>query len=234
MPVIRIKESTAWQGLSAFEDIASKLSWVAANSTALQVLVVELFPTLVYDNDTGKYQAARAHYKSEWVHALAKQLAACKPRLEAFGCRARDLNTFPAIPNLKHLMLDVKYVSLHDGMDSLIALKSLMTLHLKGCVSRFGESEPPWPVKCPHIELSSLTRLRRLALVDITPEGVFVSPCCAVHVHLFSSSKTIHPVWSAICIDALRSVSWFDPCCHVSIVAPSDSFKLLALKPIWL
>ncbi len=141
---MHIKETMAWQVSGAFEDISSKLTWVAAKSTALKVLVVELDPISIYDDGTRTFQAPRTHRKSEWVHALAQQLAACRPQLQTFGCRARDLNTFPVIPNVKHLMLDVKFVSLQNGVGSLTTLKSLETLHLIGYVQRHRGSEPPF------------------------------------------------------------------------------------------
>ena len=40
---MHIEETSAWQASGAFKDIASKLLWVAANSTALKVLNVELY-----------------------------------------------------------------------------------------------------------------------------------------------------------------------------------------------
>ncbi len=128
---MHIEEKKAWQVSGAFEDIASKLLWVAANSTALQVLIVELYP-----REIDGHQAPGTQYVCEWAHALAQQLAACRPQLQAFGCGARDLNTFPVIPNLKHLMLDVRLASLQNGVSSLAALKSLETLYLRGCASR--------------------------------------------------------------------------------------------------
>ena len=220
---MHIEETTAWQVSGAFEDIASKLLWVAVNSTALQVLTVELMePSKVYDYGSGTYHAPSTDYKSEWVHALAEQLAASRPQLRAFGCRARDLKIFPGFPNLKHLMLDVSNGSLQNGVGSLAALNSLETLHLKGCVQRYGESEPPFAFNCPLIGLSSLGRLRRLALVGITPEGISVPSPCAVHVTLFGNYTGSHPVWSAICIDALRSISWFDARFEVLIQTPQD------------
>ena len=209
---MHIKETEAWQGLSVFEDIASKLSWVAANSAALQVLIVQLY-IREFDDD-------QEPAMFEWVHALAEQLAACRPRLHAFGCRARDLNTFPVIPNLKHLMLDVRYASLETGVGSLVALKSLETLRLAGRVrSKYERSEPP---KCPSIELSSLSRLLRVALVAITPGSISISSCCAVHVKLIGTYSGSHPVWSAFCIAALRSISWIDTRSHVSIGTPQE------------
>ena len=170
---MHIKERMAWQDIEAFENIASKLLWVAGNSTALRVLLVEFSPH------------TPTRFVPEWVHALAEQLAACRPRLHAFSCRARDLNTFPVIPNLKHLMLDVRFVPLHDGMGSLVALKSLETLHLKGYVGL----EPQVDFDCPPIELSSLNRLLRLALVNIRSREHFCTfflcgpcqPVCKLH-----------------------------------------------------
>ena len=144
---MHIKETRVWQVSGALEDIASKLSWAAANSTALQVFIVEVQNIKVYDYGTGTYQAPSTDHNSEWVHALAEQLAACRPQLETFGCRARDLNIFPNFPNLKHLMLDVSNRSLQNGVGSLAALKSLETLHLRGYENRFGRSEPSFD--CP-------------------------------------------------------------------------------------
>ena len=90
VPVIYIEATKAWHVSGAFEDIASKLLWVAANNTALRVLVVELDP-----RGLDGHQALGTHYMSEWVHALAQQLAASRPQLQAFGSRARDLEHIP-------------------------------------------------------------------------------------------------------------------------------------------
>lgn len=186
MPVIHIKETGTWDFSGAFESIASSLSWVAANSTALQVLIVELFPSALDEYCIRNHQAPTTNYKIDWVHALAQQLATCRPRLRAFGCRARDLNTFPNIPNLRHLVLEVCIDSLQSGVGSLAALKSLETLQLKGhgnldahddsSDAHFAQGEElPTAFNCPPLELCSLSRLRSLVLADITPEGITVS-----------------------------------------------------------
>ena len=204
VPVMHIWEAKAWQVSGAFEDIASKLLWVAAKNTALQVLIVDFFP-----KDLEDHQSPGTENIWEWFHALVEQLAACRPRLQALGCCARDLNTFPLFPNLKHLMLDLQFTPLHNGLGSLTTLKSLETLHLNGYIQRQQRSEPSPAFDCPPIQLSSLSRLLRLALEDIRPEGISVSSRCAVHVTLSESYIGSHPVWSAICIDELRSISWF-------------------------
>ena len=221
---MHIEETEEWQVPGAFEDIASKLLWVAANSTALQVLIVELRPNRVYDHGTGTFRAPKTHYKLEWVHALAEQLAASRPRLRAFGCRPRDLNTFPVIPNLKHLMLDLRFVSLENGVGSLAALTRLETLHLRGHLDDDRILQPPFVFDCPPLVLSSLSRLLRLALVGIRPESIFVSSCCAVHVKFSACYIGSHPVWSAFCSDALRSITWFGASSQAdaSIVTPQD------------
>lgn len=187
------------------------LSWMAEKSTALRVLIVELGYYSFHIN----HQDPAARYKNEWVYTLAQQLSASTLRLHAFSCRARDLNTFPVIPNLKHLMLVVRCDSLRSGVGSLSTLISLETLHLTG----YGGSKAQWyrgskpdsdAFDCPPLELSPLSCLRSLVLVNITAEGISVSSSCVVHVNLTGNHDVKHPVWSAICIDALGSVTWCD------------------------
>ena len=216
VPMMCIRETEAWQDSGAFETITSKLSWVAANSTALQVLIVWLF---TWDPDD--HQAPCTQYKLKWVHALAQQLAACSRGLQTFRCRARDLDTFPVIPNLKHLMLDVHFAPLHNGVGSLTSLASLETLHLEGHTNTYGS---PAAFDCPPLQLSCLSRLRRLALVNVIPEGISVSSCCAVFVKHFGTYISNHPFWSALCIDSpcLRSVDWADLSYQVTIGTPED------------
>ena len=186
----------------------------------LKVFIVELEQNKIYDFGTCTFQAPSTERNWEWVHTLAEQLAACRSQLQTFGCRAGNLNTFPAFPNLKHLILDVSNGSLQNGVGTLAALLSLETLHLRGYEIRNGKSEPSF--EWPPIDLASLSRLLRLALVDITPESILVPSSCAVHVTLFGNYTGSHPVWSAICNDALRSISLFGASFEVMIQTPQD------------
>ena len=126
-------------------------------------------------------------------------------------------------------MLDVRFASLQNGVGSLAALKNLETLHLRGHIEYYRILEPPFAFDCPLIELSSLGRLRRLALVDIRTESISVSSCCAVHVKFSACYIGSQPVWSAFCVDALRSISWFGASfqASVSIVTPEDIPKAM-------
>lgn len=249
MPVIRIEETKEWEIPGAFEDISSMLSRVVEHSRALQVLIIELYSSrheeyysMLDDHAIRCHGSPTIDHMTDWAHALADQLAACRPRLHAYSCRAWDLNTFPAIPHLKHLMLEVHCDSLQRGLGSLAALKSLETLQLKGDgipdasdshdAAYFAELEGEEPIftfrfNCPSIDLSSHTRLRSLALVNITTEGLFVSPSCEVHFDLTGRYFDKHPVWSIICIDALRSFSWEDIESDVWIKTPQDIPKAM-------
>ncbi len=58
--------------------------------------------------------------------------------------------------------------------------------------------------------------------MNIRPEGISVSSCCAVHVQLIGNYISNHPVWCAFCIDAMRSISWLDGTSNVLIGTPLD------------
>ena len=119
-------------------------------------------------------------------------------------------------------MLGVPFVSLQNGVGSLAALKSLETLYLRGCASRDKKSLSPFAFDCPPIDLSCHSLLIRLALVNIGPESISVFSCCTVYVQLIGSYISNHPVRSAFCTDALRSILWLDKSSRVLIETPQD------------
>ncbi|BDA51177.1 hypothetical protein COCOBI_18-0530 [Coccomyxa sp. Obi] len=226
--VIHIRER-AFSG--PYNRIARPVLGLAKHSPALQVFFLELCNEHAFDGSDDNLSGLDSPdlYKNDWRHNLAVRLAACAPRLHAFRCSAWDFNTFPVMPNLKHLMLSVHCYALLSGANSLTALQSLETLQLRAygfsdvqywCGAPDFGSEG-W-FDCPALELSSLSRLHSLALENITAEGTIVSLSCAVHVCLFGHHRVGHPVWSVISIDALRSIEWQDIGCNANIVTIED------------
>lgn len=189
---------------------ASEISGALIGATVQNPALSEFL--LLADSLSLKPTSARACDTKYWMHEVAMQLAAGAPRLRAFCCTARDLHTFPAMPSLKHLMLDLRCATLKGGVASLSALTSLETLHLHGhqhypdCCSDLYDDGPLFD--CPLLELGGLRHLQSVALTGITPEGITVRSGCKVHVNVSGLHSGHHPLWEALSPDSLQSLTW--------------------------
>ncbi|BDA51178.1 hypothetical protein COCOBI_18-0540 [Coccomyxa sp. Obi] len=195
---------------------------LATNARSLQEALID--PT---ERHTATFTIEQ---REEMAQKVAAQLAASAPQLRVLRCRARDLQSFPVFPSLKHLMLDLRNSSLREGAGTLTALVNLETLHLRtpgeshahlyepgdegpGDEEGLGglgfEAFRAQPFDCPNLDLSSLGRLHSLFLENITPAGIMVCTGCGVHVALIGGHCRTHPVWGVLgqVGDSLRSLT---------------------------
>ena len=147
--------------------------------------------------------------------AVTAQLAASALQLHTLKCQITMLHSFPSMPNLKHLILEVRCSIFQDGIDVLSTLQNLETLQIIAlhafvgncCSCNFNRWFNDNHCNCPFLDMTSLSQLRSLSLVGLTPEGILVCPGCCVHLRFPGSLD--HPVWGILSgLHSLRSIDW--------------------------
>lgn len=176
------------------------IAQICAQATAMQELFVRGW---YYCFSSDAQQAVE-----DLASAATAQLAATALQLRTLKCQFGNLRSFPSMPSLKHLILEVRNGALQDGTDALHALGSLETLQIKAAPPLGGsEMKPSNHCNCPVMDLRSLSSLRSLSLSGVTPEDILVCNGCSLHMCL--NKLADHRVWAALsAMHFFRSVSW--------------------------
>lgn len=171
---------------------------VCAHATAVkQVLIHAHYPSFNGNSPQAFEKMARA---------MTAQLAASALQLHTLKCLFGNLHSFPPMPNLKHLVLEMRCSTLQDGIDPLPALQNLETLKIT------VEPNNVWlklsdQFDCPVLDFTSLSRLRSLSLAGVMPEGILVCPGCSLHLRF--QGTVDHPVWAILSgLRSLHAIGW--------------------------
>lgn len=129
----------------------------------------------------------------EMASVVIAQLAASALQLRTLRCHLRKASSFPVFPNIKHLILDVRFKTFEDGIGPINAFHKLETLQLIAEPWGGDEMHLSDHFDCPVLDLTPLKCLRSISLERLTPKGILVCPGCILDVSLFCPAD--HLVW---------------------------------------
>ena len=162
----------------------------------------------------------------EMASAVTAQLAASALQLHTVKSPLRELSSFPYMPTLKHLILQVRRSTLQGGIDALLALQLLESLQIIGEDWRGLELTLSDHFDCPVLDLTPLRCLRSFSLRRLTPQSILVCPDCFVDVGLCGPAD--HRVWGNLSgLHSLRSVHWTNPDFFILLSAPEALPKVI-------